>query len=492
MTDLLLGLDVGTTATKAIAFDLRGRLIASADCAYALLTPQPSWVEQDPAELWRAVVKTIRAVIEHLGPDDRIIAISQSSQAGTTIPVDARGNPTHRAFSWMDQRAVAQAQAVRARFGAEFIYATTGWRLQNAFPLQHIAWFQENCPTEFANSRYFLFVNDFIGQRLTGQRCMNPSDAGLTQLANLDAGDWDDRLLDFVGVRREQLSPLQPSGVLLGHVTAAASQATGLPENLPVINGAHDQYCAAMGAGVLQPGQMLLSCGTAWVLLTVPDNQETGLASRMSISRHAAAGRWGAIRSLGGVGRSIEWLRDNVWGDGETEARRTALYNVISDAASRSIIGANGLFFIPPTGGHRVENSAGGFVRLALSHTRTDLARAMMEGVAFELRWAIQEIQRAGIQVAELTMVGGAAQSATWTRIVADVTGVPVSVPTITQAASLGAAILAGVGIGVFANPEAGFAAMRAETKIIAPIADQHLCYTELFASYQRLAETIS
>jgi xylulokinase len=457
-----------------------------------LLTPQPTWVEQDPEELWRAVVKTIRTVIERLPPDDRIIAISQSSQAGTTIPVDDAGKPTHNTFSWMDQRAHAEAARVQTHLGADFIYTTTGWRLQNGLPLQHIAWFKKNRPQDFAATRRFLFVNDFIAHRLTGKFCTNPSDAGLTQLANLDTADWDDRLLDFIGIDRNQLSPIHPSGAMVGRVTATASQTTGLPENVPVINGAHDQYCAALGVGVLQPSQVLLSCGTAWVLLTVPHDQETGLASRMAVSRHIIPGRWGAIRSLGGVGRSLEWLLDNFWNEHASDARRAALYNAVSDAAGRIAPGANGLFFIPLAGGHRATNSKGGWIHLTLAHTRADMARAVMEGVAFELRWAIQEIQRAGVQVSELIMVGGAAKSATWTRIVADVTGLPVILPAIKQAASLGAAILAGVGAGVFANPESGFAAMRGEQSRIAAVAETHARYGELYAAYHRLAECLA
>ena len=146
MTDLLLGLDVGTTATKAIIFDVHGNIVASAEHGYPLLTPQPGWVEQDAEELWRVVVATIRSVVSQMNPRDRIVALCQSSQAGTTIPVDAEGQPTYNAISWMDQRAVEQAEAVKAKFGAEFIHATTGWRLHSGLPLQHIAWLKQNRP----------------------------------------------------------------------------------------------------------------------------------------------------------------------------------------------------------------------------------------------------------------------------------------------------------------------------------------------------------
>jgi xylulokinase len=492
MTDLLLGLDVGTTATKAIIFDVHGNIVASAEHGYPLLTPQPGWVEQDAEELWRVVVATIRSVVSQMNPRDRIVALCQSSQAGTTIPVDAEGQPTYNAISWMDQRAVEQAEAVKAKFGAEFIHATTGWRLHSGLPLQHIAWLKQNRPECFAATRRLFFVNDFIGWRLTGNCGTNPSDAGITQLLNIATGDWDDRLLECAGVKREQLSPVLPSGCIVGHVTMAVSQATGLPENLPVINGAHDQYCAAVGAGVTLPGQVLLSCGTAWVLLCVPPSSKVGLRSGMAVSRHAVPGRWGAIRSLGGVGRSLEWLLDNVWGGRAAGEKRALLYDTISEAARQSSAGANGLLFSPPAGGHAAKSVSGAFVGLTLSHSRDDLARAVMEGIAFELRWAIEEIRAAGVQVSELNMVGGAAKSAMWTRIVADVTGVPVILPAIKQAASLGAAILAGVGIGVFANAESGFAAMRGAPTLLTPAVETRQRYDQVFASYRHFCELLS
>jgi xylulokinase len=264
MADLLLGLDVGTTGTKVALFDVQGKMVALASRGYGLITPQAGWVEQDPEELWQAVVETLRAVSQRCGPHDRIVALSQSSQGGTTIPVDAEGHPTHHAISWMDGRAEEEAYRVKNQWGEEFIRTVTGWPLQSGLPLQHIAWFKQNCPAEFAATRQFLFVNDFISLRLTGRLCMNPSDASITQLMNIATADWDERLIGAAGIQRGQLSPIQASGYVMGHLVEAASQATGLPQDTLVVNGAHDQYCAAVGTGVTRPGRMLLSCGTAW------------------------------------------------------------------------------------------------------------------------------------------------------------------------------------------------------------------------------------
>ncbi|NLE44981.1 MAG: hypothetical protein GX620_09700 [Chloroflexi bacterium] len=491
--DLLLGLDVGTTATKALLFDLCGHVVASASYQYGLITPHEGWVEQDPEDLWRGVVETTRAVARDLRPEDRVLALSQSSQGGTTIPVDADGCPTYNAISWMDQRAVIQADRLRDEWGDEFVRATTGWAPFSGLPLQHIAWLRDNRPDVFEASRYFLFVNDFIGYRLTGEFCMNPSDASITQLFNIAEVDWDDRLLTSAGIRRDQLSPVHESGHVVGHITRAASEATGLPTSVLVANGAHDQYCAAVGIGVYHPGRVMLSSGTAWVILAVPENIDIGLGTGMSMSCHAVPGRWGALRSLGGVGTSLEWFLDQVWegGRSRTESRsvgRGGLYDEITEAVRRSPPGAEGLLFFPLSGGHSVQTGVthGGFVGLSLSHSRDDMARAVLEGVAFELRWVLDEIQAGGLRVDELKMVGGAARSSVWPRIVADITGVPVALPSVTEAACLGAAALSGVGAGVFPSAEETFGYLTEQESRVDPANDLKPIYDGRFARYQR------
>ena len=312
--ELLLGLDVGTTATKALLFDLNGRVVDSASQPYTLITPHEGWVEQDPEALWQAVITTIRSLTQQRKPADRILALCQSSQGGTTIPTDYAGVPVHNAISWMDLRARQDYELLKQRLGAEAIYTKTGWPLIAGLPLLHISWLRQNQPQKFNQTRHFLFVNDFIGLRLTGELCMNPSDASITQLFSVENCDWDDELIELAGIQREQLSPVYPSGYVFGSISASASAATGLPQGLPVVNGAHDQYCTAVGLGVTKPGPMQLSSGTAWVLLAVPESLEIGLRSKMAVSCHAVRGRWGALRSLGAVGTSFEWFVDYVWG----------------------------------------------------------------------------------------------------------------------------------------------------------------------------------
>ena len=491
--ETLIGLDVGTTATKALLFDLQGRLLAQASQPYTLLTPQEGWVEQDPQALWQAVVGVLRSLADSLGPGDAVLGISLSSQAGTTIPLDAALQPVYNAISWMDQRARQEYIQVKESFGAEAIYRLTGWPLMPALPLMHIRWLRDNLPDVFARARHFTFVNDYIGYRLVGELCMDPSDASITQLLDISCGAWDTRLLDLAGIRLEMLSPLRRSGRLVGALSAEASRLTGLPQGTPLFNGAHDQYCAAVGLGVTRPGPMLLSTGTAWVLLLTPPDLETGLKSGMAVSCHAAPARWGALRSLGGVGSSLEWLLERLWNIPDQPESSRLGFRDLDEAAASAAPGASGLLFFPLAGGHAEAYGmgSGGFIGLNLNHTRGDLARAALEGVAFELRWAIEDIRRYGVVVDDLIMVGGAARSQIWPQIVASACAIRLQVPPVTQAAGWGAAVIAGVGCGAFASLE-GAPQPQGELRRYSPLPEQQAAYESAYHKYQELLPAVS
>jgi len=486
--ELLMGLDVGTTATKALLFDKSGNLVASSTHNYGLLTPHENWVEQDPEDFWNAVVMASQEVLKHLSSDDTVLAVSISSQAGTTIPVDAKMQPLCNAISWMDNRAVEQAENVQKKIGAEEVYKKTGWELFNGLPLQHIAWLRDKKTELFRDIRYFLFVNDFILHRLSGELFMNPSDAGITQLYNVKDGCWDKGMLEIAGIKLEQLSPIHPSGAVAGHITKKASEETGLPESTLVVNGAHDQYCAALGTGVLETGSAMLSCGTAWVILCVMNKLKLDPKTKLSISSHVLPNLWGALRSLGAVGASMEWFIDNVW---QSKRNDKNVYNEINKGVIQSDVGSNRLFFIPLTGGH-VRTPRGTFSGLTLSHSPNDMARAVMEGITFELRWVIEEIRQAGIKAEQLKMVGGAAESPIWPQIVADITNIPVVLPEIKQAAGCGAAILAGFGCGIFSSLKEGYDSFRREQTNIIPNQNNVSQYNELFDSYKIIFNLLS
>jgi len=450
--EYLIGLDVGTTATKAVLIGSDGQIAARATEPYSLITVSSGEVEQDPELMWQAVVAVLKTLTESISETGHVVAICQSSQGGTTIPVSEEIVSLCNAISWMDQRYEVEKTTVAEHFGAERLRQLTGWPLINGLPLQHVMWIRNNRPDVFANVRYFLFVNDFIGYRLCGELFMDPSNASITQFFNIQKKDWDAELLELAGVDYGQFSPIIESGEVIGTLTDKAARLTGLSRDTKVVNGAHDQYCSAVGLGVTEPGLVQLSCGTAWALLAIPESLEIGLKSGLAISCHAVSNHWGGIHSLGGIGVCMEWVLDNLWKkEKEIFGRQKTLGMIDESVSTKSSTGSNGVLYLPVAGGHgeRYGLSTGGFFGMTLKSSRYDMARSVMEAVAFELRRAFEDFEKRHIRFDLLNVTGGGANSRIWQQIIADVTQTPVALPRSTQSASWGAAVLAGIGVGL-------------------------------------------
>ncbi|MGB9595108.1 MAG: xylulokinase [Candidatus Poribacteria bacterium] len=479
--DLLLGLDIGTTATKSLLIDIEGNIIASSSYNYNLITPKEDFVEQDPEDFWQGVITTTRKVLSQTNPNDKVLAISFSTQGGTLIPIDGNFKPVYNAISWMDHRAYRQAKEMREILGDEKVYKKTGWAIYDGLPWLNILWIKSNIPDIFASTKYFMFVNDFIIHRLTGQMCMDPSNAGITQLFDIEKCQWDKEMLDLSGITQDQLSPVQRSGFVVGKLMQKASDELGLSEETLIVNGAHDQYCAALGSGVINPGDVMLSCGTAWVILGVMDELRFDDQMRLSISPHIIPNRWGALKSMGAVGSCMEWFIDNILSQG---VRKNHIYDKLNASANKSPICAKGLIFFPSSGGYG-HGARGGFLGLSISHSIGDMARAIMEGITFDLRWTLEDVNDAGIKTNILRMVGGAASSPVWTKIVADVTNIPVVIPSVIQSASYGSALLAGIGCGVFDSPTSACQILSKNERLIEPNKDNIGIYNHQFGIYK-------
>ena len=487
--DIILGLDVGTTEVKAMTWDKNYQCHSTASRKVHLVTPQTGWVEQDAKELWVAVIDVCsQAVRETQANNHQILALSLSTQGGTTIPVDRMNEPTHFAFSWMDERFTKEASDVMDHYGSEEIYQTTGWPLTAGLPINQIAWFRQNRPDAFQRTDRFLFVNDYIVYQLGHALAMDPSNAGITQLFNIAQADWDETLIRIAGIRKDQLSPIFPSGALVAHITPAAACLTGLAPGTPIYNGAHDQYCAAVGAGVVEPGDVLLSCGTAWVLLFVLDRPNQGFERGLAVSLHPIDGVFGGILDNGGVGSTMEWLIDHLWDEKTDHDSRFAL---LEQAVMHSTPGANGLVFVPLSGGyHRPDELLNrGPIGLSLIHSRADIARAAMEGIAFELDLMLANVV-GKIPIHRLIMIGGASRNPHWPQMIADITGVPIGVPLVKGAASLGAAILAGKSLGWYSEENPAISNHQKDRKEFLPDRDVQQTYRQVKARYRQLRRT--
>lgn len=492
----LLGLDIGTTATKAVLFDLSGTELLTAEQDYPLSTPQAGWAEQDPEKVWNAVVAVLKTVVEQAGPYRHILALALAAQCGSIIPLGADDVPIYPMITWLDNRAKTLVKQWQSDGIGEMVRQLSGWRLQPGLPLSTISWLRQFQPAMFARVRRFTGVHDYLNYRLTGHFCTDLSAGAEMQLVDVSTAQWSPQLCDLAGISPNQLPQLKPAGTIIGPITPTVSQLTGLSNETLVINGGHDHSCTALAMGIMSTGKVMLATGTAWVLTGVVETSSVdAIPDNMDLNFHVAPQRWTISQFLGGFGASVEWYLQQCWSSGDIEAdpNRGKRYADFDNAIVQSQPGCNGLFFLPLGGQAQLSGSKpeGGFVGLRLDHTRIDMSRAVLEGAAYELRWALENIRQAGLPVDHLWVVGGATRSPVWPQILADVGRVPISLSQYTHWPALGAAILAGSGTGSFKTLEAGITRFQKAPLQILPDETQSQVFHEGFAQYQSISRKL-
>ncbi len=462
--DLLLGVDVGTTQTKVAAFDLTGRLVASARAGYPLFTdPLTNAAEQDPDDWWAAVCRAIREVAGEIAPN-RLLAVSVGGQGPTLVALDEKLRPVHRAMTGIDQRAGREAATLGERIGR---------KLPAYFFVPKTMWLKANRPEAYAAARWFCQSWDFVAARLLGELVVSYSPGIAPWTAELiEAGELD--AAKFPTPRR--------MGERLGQVSAEAARETGLPEGLSVVGGISDFFEGLIGSGALSPGLACDNGGTTQgfsVCWDAPlDGQ--GLLKFPSFIE----GGWYVGGPVSTTGKALDWWLESVLGCAPGD------YSALESAWAVAP-GSERLIFLPYLSGERAPiwdmQARGMFFGLSLSHRREHLTRAVLESVAYTLCHLIECFEAAGGQVLEIRACGGQAKSEAWCRLKADATGRRVVVPEITDAPVLGAAIIAGVGGGAFGSFADGARQMARPRAAIEPDEATHARYSTLFGIYRDL-----
>jgi xylulokinase len=317
--------------------------------------------------------------------------------------------------------------------------------------------------------------------------------AGEMLLTDIASGQWSDELCDLVGIAPGQLSPVLPSEAPLGTLLPEVARATGFAADTAVINGGQDHSCEALALGLDSRGDGMLACGTAWVINAITETSGMdSIPSGMSLNHHVLPNRWVASQFLGGFGACLEWWSQQCrpWQAAETRQER---WSALNAALEKSGPGCAGLLYFPQTGLRRGRDAIdhGGFVRLRLDHSQADMGRAIMEAAAFELQWTLEQLVGAGLSLGGIWMVGGATRSPLWPQIVADVTGLPVSLSQYTHGPALGAAILAGLGLGIFGSVGDGLERFRVSAKKVSPNGAGAAAYDRQLASYRQLSRVL-
>jgi D-xylulose kinase len=446
-------LDLGTTGCRTFIFDLSGKIISSDYQEWQSFYPSPSFVEQDANLWWESIKKTIDAAIKKSGIDKtQIVSLSVTNQRETIVPVDKEGIPLHNALVWQDRRTTDQVEFIKKKIGLDKIYKTTGLTIDPYFSATKILWFKQKKPNIYQKAHKFLLVSDFIIYKLTGQFYTDYSNASRTMLFDINKLKYSDNIANEMGIDLDKMPEALESGVDIGEI---ASEETSFDKKTLVVTGAGDQQSAALGVGVVAPGQIKCTTGTGSFILAYLKSPKFDPKKRVLCSCHAYPGAWVQEASIFTSGAALRWFRDQI---GKEECMRAEEgqdpYNIIDAEAEKSPIGANGLLIIPHFIGagapHWNPFAKGIIFGLSLGHTRRDIYRAVLEGVAFEVKKNIQVFKELGIEPRELLLTGGGSRSDFWNQIYADVLGITCVRNVIEEATSLGAAILAASGAGLF------------------------------------------
>lgn len=481
----LLGIDVGTTSIKSVVYRTDGSAIASCARPTPTHVPQPRWAYYRAEELWQTVVETIRETLLDVDDPTRIASVAVASVAEAGVLLDERGDPTTDIIAWFDTRTRPQSEWLAERIGAETLFERSGLSLQPIFSLNKILWHREHEPEAFARSRRWLLIADYIAFRLCGEAATDYSLGSRTLMMQLNEKRWDHQTLADADVDRDLLPPLVQGGTLLGTVTQAASLETGLPTTTKVSAGGHDHVCGALAAGVTRPGQMLNSLGTAEaIFLPLATPLTDPQAGRQGYTQGALV-TGGGYYAFGGQytsGASVDWLRRLLGTEDDPLA-----YDVLVERAARAPVGSLGTMFLPhlrmANPPYEDSRSRGALIGLTTEIGNEAVARAVLEGLAFESFGTLEPLlEYPQVDPPEAVVaIGGGTRNDLLMSIKASVTGMDHAIIDAEEASALGAAVLGGIGAGIYGSVEEAVGEMRYGQRIVAPDPDDAMVYGRIY-----------
>ena len=456
----LLGIDVSTTATKALVIDERGNVVTTASDEYEFFTPRPLWAEQNPSDWWRACVNVIRRVLEKI-PANEIAGIGLTGQMHGLVLMDKEGNVLRPCIMWNDQRTAKQCAEITDKVGgAKNLLQLIGNPVLPGFTAPKILWVRENEPEVYARAAHVLLPKDYLRYKLTGAYATEPSDASGMALLDVAKRNWSDELLQAIDIPRAWLPDVFESPVVSAKISASAARETGLLEGTPVVGGGGDQAAQAVGTGIVQEGIVSATLGTSGVVFASSDSYRLEPNGLLHAFCHAVPNKWHLMGVMLSAAGSFRWLRDAL---GEEEKRRARseerdVYEVLTEEAARADAGCEGLIFLPYLTGERTPypdpHARGTFFGITLRHGKDHFVRAVLEGVAYGLRDSLELMRALGLNISQVRASGGGARSELWRQILADVFNSEIALVNITEGAAFGAALLAGVGAGVYTSVE--------------------------------------
>jgi xylulokinase len=488
----LVGLDIGTAGCKAMVFDPEGRILGRGFREYEVICDAPAKAEQDAEQVWVLTKAALREAVATSGGKD-IRALSVSAQGDAIIPVDSEFRALHPAILGMDYRSGPQAERCAEALGAFALFERTGMRPHPMNSLTKVLLLRELAPAVFERAAKIVTYADFILGKLGGEAVVDHTMASRTMAFELQSHKWSETIHRALGLSEEIWSKPAPSGTAVGRIRPALAAELGLPPNLVLATGGHDQTCAALGAGAVREGLGVVSTGTAEVLSTALDRpvlSEAMFNSFYPCYLHAKGGMYFSfsLNHIGGI--LLRWWRDNFAGPevGEGALEAGDAYQQIDALMPQ---GPSPVMFLPHLNGSGTPtcdlHSKGAVVGLTLATTRHDVAKAILEGLTFELRLNLETMLACGMQLDELVGVGGGAKSSVWLQLKADILERPLRTLRCREAACLGAALLAGTAAGIYQHLDEAVAQTVRYDREFLPSADRVAAYSEHFATYRQL-----
>lgn len=452
----LIGIDIGTSGTKCALFDEAGALKASHTVGYPMAQPQNGYAEQEPEDWWQATLEGLKAVSRAVPAGD-IRGIGLSGQMHGLVMLDAAGKVLRPSIIWCDQRTAAECEEMTRRVGADRLMAITASPALTGFTASKILWVRNHEPEHYEACRHILLPKDYIRYRLTGELATDASDASGMQLLDIAKRDWSAEVLEKLDIDRALLAPVYESPDVTGGLSADVAAKTGLKLGTPVVGGAGDNAASAVGTGVVRDGNAFVTIGTSGVIFAHASKMNPDPHGRIHTFCCAVPGAWHVMAVTQAAGLSLKWLRGQLGYDD---------YDTMTALAATAPIGSRRLLYLPYLMGERTPHldadARGAFVGLSGIHGHADLIRSVLEGVAFSLADGMDIIRSCGVSVEALMACGGGGSSPMWRQLIADVLNIPLCIASSTEGGAFGAALLAGVGAGVYASvPEACDATIR-------------------------------
>ncbi len=485
---MLLGIDIGTSACKVALFDYEGKILAERSQSYPVYYPKPGWAQQNPDEWYKAVCDALLYISSKIDLKD-VKAVGVGGQSWSCIPVDQNGRVLYNTPIWFDVRAKQECEMLKKAVGENKIFDLCKNPVEPSYTTPKALWFKRNLPDIYKNTRYFLQSNSFIVYKLTGKFSQDRSQGYGHFFYDMDKGCYNDDMAEIMGLDINKFPKIFDCSDIVGHITKNASTETGIPEGIPVAAGGLDAACATLGAGVIENGQTQEQGGQAGGMSICMDQP---IADRkLIVGNHVVPGKWLLQGGTVAGGASMEWFsREFGRCFGEDE-----IFKKIDKTVSDVPCGSDGLIFLPYLNGERSPiwdtNAKGVYYGITFSTTKAHFARSVMEGVAYSLRHNLETAYNAGAECDTLYAVGGSCNSDIWMQIKADVTKKNIEIPDSYNAAALGVAILAGVGVGKYEDFDDAVRKTINIKKRFSPDDRNVKIYDEGYEKYLRIYENL-